>query len=212
MKEALRKELEKQIPEIAEQYIENIESFLEFLKSTYGKGLIVEGNRYSSFKGEDDSWVTPRQHERAKSKFREYRGKGLFVNKNPLPKEKRLYKLNNGENWEAEYLADVSKSEWVLNKEATMPEAVEYAKRAVRAWEDKIIEKLGDLKEIEVPFYHGSYFVISGKRKNQEVSIHQQMIVNYRYETHAIFNQFPARIYVDGKSMSASKYSKHFQG
>ncbi len=200
MREALRKELEKQIPEIAEQYVENVESFLKTLKSYYGEELIVERPKgtsiWNSFKGANGMHINYKQHENFRSKFKEYSRKGY------------IYKFSE------------SLSVWMFDKEKVMPEALEYAKRAVRAWEDKIIGKLGELEEVEVPYYHGSYFVIKGTRKGSpkgvkghivyDVEIRQQMIVNYRYETQAIFNQFPARIYVDGDSWSASKYNKYF--
>jgi hypothetical protein len=190
MREALRKELEKQIPEIAKQYVENVESLLKTLKSYYGEELIVERPKgtsiWNSFKGANGMHINYKQHENFRSKFKEYCRKGY------------VYKFSE------------PLSVWMFDKEKVMPEALEYAKRAVRTWEDKIIGKLGELEEVEVPYYHGSYFVISGKRNNHEVSIHQQMIVNYRYDSHTAFNQFPARIYVDGNSWSASKYNKYF--
>jgi len=37
------------------------------------------------------------------------------------------------------------------------------------------------------------------------------MILNFRYSTGTIFNQFPSRIYVDGKSMSENKYKEVFK-
>ena len=206
MYDELRKELDKQIPEIAEQYISNVESFFSYLKKTYGDCIYCEGNAYSHFKGEDGSWVSHRMHEKSKEKFRNYSGRGIFVNLNP-PEDPTKGRSFYGKE---EHKKRCQNFKWILNKEPLMPEALEYAENAVRKWEMKIMDKLGDLEEIEVPYYQGNYYVISGKRNGQDVSINQQMIVNYRYETHAVFNQFPARIYVDGKSMSESAYKKHF--
>ena len=185
MYDALRKELEKQIPEIAEQYISNVESFINILKSTYGEELKIERPKgtsiFSSFKGLNDMWITYKQWDNHSSKFNEYRARG--------------------------YVRDCP---FVFDKDAVMPHALDYAKDAVRKWEMKIMEKLGDLEEIKVPYHTDCGFIVCGKRNGQDVAISQQMILNVRYETYTFFNQFPARIYVDGKSMSASAYKKHF--
>ena len=45
MYEELRKELDKQIPEIAEQYNSNVESFFSYLKKTYGDCIYLEESK-----------------------------------------------------------------------------------------------------------------------------------------------------------------------
>ena len=202
MNDALRKELEKQIPEIAEQYISNVESFLNYLKYTYGDCIYCE----EEAKNKDGYYISARAHESSKEKFRNYEGRGIFVNLNP-PEDPTKGRYFYGKE---EYKKRCQNFKWILNKEALMPEALDYAKDAVRKWEMKIMEKLGDLEEIKVPYHTDCGFIVCGKRNGQDVAISQQMILNVRYETYTFFNQFPARIYVDGKSMSASAYKKHF--
>lgn len=81
-----------------------------------------------------------------------------------------------------------------------------YAQATVKEWEAKINAKLGELEGAEVKHMTETTFVISGTKNGRRVQIEQQMIINTSSKG-AVFNQFPARIYVDGKFTSAKKFA-----
>ena len=84
--------------------------------------------------------------------------------------------------------------------------AREYARATAEAWADKIEGKLGELDEAEVKAMGGCAFRIAGMKGGRRVLIEQDMIVNVSPKG-TLFNQFPARIYVDGKFTPAAKYA-----
>ena len=103
------------------------------------------------------------------------------------------------------------KGSWVINKNKLQKKAHDHAKASVDQWKDKIISKLEHLDNISIARLDNACgFLISGCRDGRQVEIQQQMILNFRSSTGTIFNQFPSRIYVDGKSMSENKYKKSF--
>ncbi|CAB4130718.1 hypothetical protein UFOVP122_22 [uncultured Caudovirales phage] len=87
--------------------------------------------------------------------------------------------------------------------------AADYAEAAVAQWKDKIEGKLGDLTEATVISMAGARFGIKGTRAGHDVWIEQDMIVKSSTKG-LLFNQFPARIYLDGKFTSEAKYKKLF--
>ena len=87
--------------------------------------------------------------------------------------------------------------------------AAAYAEAATVEWQSKIISKVGDLTDAEVIHLDGHNFEITGTRQGRKVKITQSIILNVSSKG-LPFNQFPARIYVDGKSTSASAYAKLF--
>jgi len=82
-----------------------------------------------------------------------------------------------------------------------------YAEDTLKAWADKIDEKVGLLDNVEIHNLTGTSFRISGKKDGHDVYIEQQMIINVSARR-TLFNQFPARIRVDGKPISAAKFKK----
>jgi hypothetical protein len=84
-----------------------------------------------------------------------------------------------------------------------------YAEAATLEWEAKINAKLGDLENVQIKQFQGASFLISGHRKNHAVAIDQDMILKSSSRG-TLFNQFPARIYVDGKFTSEKKYHAMF--
>jgi hypothetical protein len=82
-----------------------------------------------------------------------------------------------------------------------------YALATLEAWEAKINAKMGELTAAECHRLDGVRFLITGKRGDLAVRIEQDMIVNVSTKG-KLFNQFPARIYVDGKFISEAKYKK----
>lgn len=85
--------------------------------------------------------------------------------------------------------------------------AEQYADAAVAAWAGKIADKLGPLADVSVGRLDGCSFRIGGRRGSQRVGIEQQAIVKTS-PLGKVFNQFPARIYVDGKFTPEAKYKR----
>lgn len=96
---------------------------------------------------------------------------------------------------------------YTLNDAAIAARGEAYALATIEAWEAKISAKMGELTEAECRRMDGQRFLITGKRGDLAVSIEQDMIVNVSVKG-KLFNQFPARIYVDGKFTSEAKYKK----
>jgi hypothetical protein len=88
--------------------------------------------------------------------------------------------------------------------------AEKYADDALSAWFQKIISKVGDLSNIKFSYSpRGFSFTMYGKRGTDDIRIEQNMIVN-QSKKHLLFNQFPSRIYVNGKFLSELNYKKMF--
>lgn len=100
-------------------------------------------------------------------------------------------------------------SEVYLDEVKLAINAQHYADAAAQAWRDKIDAKIGDLENVSIKKWSGCNFLISGHRNGKAVAIDQN-IVTKASPRGRLFNQFPARIYVDGKFTSESKYKKLF--
>lgn len=113
-------------------------------------------------------------------------------------------------------VAPVLRSSSALDGSSTIDEdrlanlALAYATTATLKWEEKITAKLGDLKDVVIKHFHGCNFLISGTRNGHFVAIDQDVILK-RSVRGLLFNQFPARIYVDGKFTSEKKYHEMFK-
>ena len=83
--------------------------------------------------------------------------------------------------------------------------ATSYADGVAESLQFKIMGKAGDLKEPNVSRLTGSNFRIHGKLGSKAVTIEQNTIINVS-PLGKLFNQFPARIYVEGKFMSEAAY------
>lgn len=95
--------------------------------------------------------------------------------------------------------------EYVIDEEKLNINATQYAEETLEAWEYKINSKLIGTTDLEVKYLDGFRFVITGKRDNNKISIEQDMIVNVSSRG-KLFNQYPSRIYIDGKFISEAKY------
>lgn len=84
-----------------------------------------------------------------------------------------------------------------------------YAEMAAAQWKDKIESKLGELDDATVQSFGGCRYTIYGTRAGKKVAIEQDVIVKSSTKG-LLFNQFPARIYVDGKFTSEAKYKAAF--
>ncbi|CAB4122529.1 hypothetical protein UFOVP32_33 [uncultured Caudovirales phage] len=87
--------------------------------------------------------------------------------------------------------------------------AADYAETAVAQWLAKIESKLGDLEGTEIQNFGGCRYTITGDRAGKRVAIEQDVIIKSSTKG-LLFNQFPARIYVDGKFTSEAKYKAMF--
>jgi hypothetical protein len=96
-----------------------------------------------------------------------------------------------------------------LNEAKLTRVSEEYAQQVVEAWVGKIEEKIGELETGTVHRMDGVSFRITGTRAGRNVEIEQQMILNVSGQG-TLFHQFPARIYVDRKFISAAAYKKMF--
>ena len=94
-----------------------------------------------------------------------------------------------------------------LNPGAIEDQAKAYADATVEAWHEKITGKVQDLEGATVHHLDGNRFLITGTRDGKRIKIEQDMIINFSGKGTA-YNQFPARIYVDGKFTSEAAYKK----
>lgn len=84
-----------------------------------------------------------------------------------------------------------------------------YADAQIQAWAGKIYGKLGVVKDVKLHWLTDGHFRITGTRGGCDIRIDQQRI--FKVSSRGLpFNQFPARIYVDGKFYSVKKYTKLF--
>lgn len=98
-------------------------------------------------------------------------------------------------------------AKYALNPEAVENMAKQHATETVMAWANKIEGKMGELDKAECLHISGCRFAIIGVKGDNNVRIEQDMIVNVSVKG-KIFNQFPARIYVNTKFMSEAKFKK----
>ena len=96
-----------------------------------------------------------------------------------------------------------------INEDRLAQGAAAYAEAATTEWQAKIESKLGNLELAVVSRHQGTNFTIVGRRNGHSVAIEQDMIVKSSTRG-LLFNQFPARIYVDGKFMAEKKYHAMF--
>lgn len=95
----------------------------------------------------------------------------------------------------------------VLNETSLDANAKAYAAETVVNWEAKITEKMAGLNNVTVHSMTGCSFLVTGSKAGKSVSIEQSVILNISSKG-LLFNQFPARIYVEGKFMSEAKFKQ----
>jgi hypothetical protein len=86
-------------------------------------------------------------------------------------------------------------------------EAAEYAEGVIESWKQKIAAKLGELESAQVDNMGDMQFHITGTKHGRRVQIEQTTIINVSSRG-KVFNQFPARIYVDGKFTSEAAFKR----
>jgi hypothetical protein len=128
------------------------------------------------------------------------------------PALRGVYNSTQANNWRAisslaRSLGDRITSEYVLDADRVAAAATVFANATVATWADKIAAKLGELHSAEVRHIDGYRFRIVGTKGDRSICIEQDMILNISSKG-TLFNQFPARIYVNGKFTSAAAYAK----
>lgn len=98
-----------------------------------------------------------------------------------------------------------SAGEYFIDEERLNRNAAAYAERTIESWLGKIQSKIGDLEDAKIYRLDDMRFEISGSKQGKSVQIDQDMIINQSSKGR-LFNQFPARIYVNGKFTSEAKY------
>lgn len=97
----------------------------------------------------------------------------------------------------------------ILNEQALETNGEAYAAATIGEWQAKIESKLEKIEDVEVKDLNNCRFAISGTRAGRKIFIDQDMIINTSSRG-TLFNQFPARIYVDGKFTSEKNYKLLF--
>ncbi len=96
---------------------------------------------------------------------------------------------------------------WTLDEARIEVEAAKYATEACQEWRSKFEAKVGQLENATLVYGSGAWLRIAGTRNGRRVEINQQMILNVSNKG-KVFNQFPARIKVDGKAISEASFKK----
>jgi len=96
---------------------------------------------------------------------------------------------------------------YTLSADRVARKAAELAEQFADEVIAKLNIKLGELTNGSVAYVSGANFLIHGTKNGQSVAIEQNQIINVSVKG-KLFNQFPARIYVDKKFTSAAKFKK----
>lgn len=93
----------------------------------------------------------------------------------------------------------------MLNTERLAQVAAEYAEDTTVKWIAKILKKLGQLDEYKLGHLKGGDIMVWGYVDGHCVELHQQVVYKMSAKG-TYYNQFPARLYVDGKFTPESKF------
>jgi hypothetical protein len=102
------------------------------------------------------------------------------------------------------------RTRYELDEARLEKESVAYAQSVALHWEVKILGKLQEMEQVEVRYLDGHRFSITGTRAGQHIQIEQSLIIK-RSTKGLLFNQWPARIYVDGKFTPEAAYKRLFK-
>jgi len=98
-------------------------------------------------------------------------------------------------------------SNYKIDYERIKKESVRYAQAQIDAFKFKLNQKLADLTDIENLRINGSDFRFVGMLGDKEVLIEQTTVLKCSNKG-TLFNQWPCRIYVNGKFMSEAAFKK----
>lgn len=94
-----------------------------------------------------------------------------------------------------------------LSADRVAKNANEYAQGTIEALQAKIVSKLGTVESVEVKRLTGCTFRINGMMNGQRFLMEQTIVVKCSSKG-LVFNQFPARIYLNGKFISEAAFKK----
>jgi hypothetical protein len=86
-------------------------------------------------------------------------------------------------------------------------ESIKYAQAQVDSFKHKLQQKLADLTDISNLHISGLEFTFLAKLNEHQISIEQTTVMKCS-KNGKLFNQWPCRIYVNGKMMPESKFKK----
>lgn len=95
----------------------------------------------------------------------------------------------------------------ILDEALVAKAAAAYADATIEAWAGKIASKMGEVEGATIHHMDNATFRITGTLAGKRVGIDQNMILNVSSKG-LPFNQFPARIYVDGKATSEAAWKR----
>jgi hypothetical protein len=98
-------------------------------------------------------------------------------------------------------------SRYKIDHDRIAKESVRYAQGQVDAFKFKLSQKLADLTDIENLRIIGSDFRFCGSLKEHEILVEQTTVLKCSNKG-TLFNQWPCRIYVNGKFMSEAAFKK----
>jgi hypothetical protein len=95
----------------------------------------------------------------------------------------------------------------IVDYEKIKKGADKYAQFEVDRFKHKLVKKLKDLENLSNLKVNGLEFSFNGTVGDHSVFVEQTTIIKFSVKN-KIFNQWPCRIYVDGKMMPESKFKK----
>jgi len=125
---------------------------------------------------------------------------------------KGIYNSRNGQFWKYSVSVCCDRSnhlataDYILNAEKVALFAAQMADEMANEVLVKVNAKVADLQDSNVVLVSGANFVITGTKNGQNVRIEQNQIINVSVKGN-LFNQYPSRIYVNGKFTSAAKFA-----
>jgi hypothetical protein len=125
---------------------------------------------------------------------------------------KGVYNSRNGQFWKYSVSVCCDRSnrlataDYILNAEKVALFADQMADEMANEVLAKVNAKVANLQDSKVVLVSGANFVITGTKNGQNVRIEQNQIINVSVKGN-LFNQYPSRIYVNGKFTSAAKFA-----
>jgi hypothetical protein len=191
----ITEEVEKHRPEFVSEYKEWAVTVKKNLEKKYISGELYEKIRLLE-KEEKTVWLnTPKSERKINWWERPY---WVGIDTNNWRNIRNL--LANSNAIESEFVSEILESE-----------AQKYATGLISAWIEKIIEKIGNCDSIEVPVYTSGSYLVKAVKEGHKVQLWQSRILKHSSQG-TPFNQFPARLRVDGKAMSKSEFDAFFAG
>lgn len=191
----ITEEVEKHRPEFVTEYIEWAVSVKNNLQKKYTSGELYEKIRLLE-KEEKAAWLATPKSERRISWW-----------------EKPYWVEIDTNNWRniRHLLANSSAIESEFVPESLDNEAQKYATGLISAWIEKIMEKIGNCDSVEVPVYSSGSYIVHAVKDGHKVQLRQSRILKHSSQG-TPFNQFPARLRVDGKAVSKDEFDAFFAG